>query len=94
MARTRLQENKCQEFKSSLVETVRTFLIRASTCRCAVVKLPHTNEDGQPVVHRDNLEMLEIASRCAHAAQVFYCHLSDEDALFIDRTFKDWRKLL
>lgn len=69
MAHTNSQKAVLEQNRNIAYNRALEFLTLAKQAREAVVKLPHTSEDGPSVIHGDNLDMLGIASNYAYMAQ-------------------------
>lgn len=66
---TDAQLNALQDAKENAERAMRTLVIDANIALESIVKLPHTNEVGQPVVHGCNKRMSYIATSLLAAAR-------------------------
>jgi hypothetical protein len=90
MSSTKKQQEILNSFKDNLLEKVRKSILKQKECYLAIVSLPHKNEDGESVVHRDNLNMLNLMELYRQEANVWWNQLSNEEQNLLWKEFPNW----
>lgn len=72
--------------ESRMAEVVR-LLTFAKEANDAIVKLPSTGTNGEPVVHRDNKDMIAIRETYIQMAQAMRTQLDRADEITLEREF-------
>jgi hypothetical protein len=91
MAKTNLQNKLVQDFETKLFAKVHDAIQKMAEYDQAIVKLPHQNETGEPVIHRDNKEMLTLRDLAYHEANVYWSYLTNDQQEQISKKFPNWR---
>lgn len=93
MAYTKKQSEILEKFTSSLKNEVENYICKLFEAREAIVKLPHQNEEGESVLHRNNLSMINLAELYKRQALNLYYALSRDDQDLIDKNYPNWTKI-
>lgn len=91
MAKTKEQELILGMFKDSCFSQVVDALQKAKRAKDAILKLPHKNEQGESVVHGDNMDMDTISGDYVRHACVYWNDLTRENQDKINAMFPNWK---
>ena len=92
MALTNAQKSILEKNKALAYNRALEFLTFAKEAREAIVPLPHKNEDGESVVHGNNMQMHGIASNYAYMAQtILHWLVTEEQERELKDKFPNWQ---
>jgi hypothetical protein len=83
-----IQQNIFDGFMVSRMAEVVRLLTLAKEANDAIVKLPATGANGEPVVHRDNKDMMGIRDTYIQMAQAMRMQLDRFDEMTLEREFR------
>lgn len=94
VAKTKRQAQYVKEFEDSVFNMTCLYLEKMRILKTTIIGLPFTNEDGEPVVHGDNLAIIDLVKLQAELASATYKRLNNVDRDIVDRKFEGWKKNL
>lgn len=94
VAKTKRQAQYVKEFEDSVFKMTCLYLEKMRILKTTIIGLPFANEDGEPVVHGDNLAILNLVQLQAELANATYKRLNNVDRDIVDRKFEGWKQNL
>lgn len=93
MAMTNGQKQVAQEFNSNTIPTAEALIRSAIQVKEQIVSLPNTNEDGDPVAHKDNLAMIGIFHYYVDSYNLLARFFDQPTKKEFSTKFQNWNKL-